>query len=50
MNIDKIINNTVKKVCLTGQLTVILETIIFLQEKRNKLEQELDKIKENEDG
>ena len=46
---NKEIDTTVDKIRLTGQLTIVLETIIFLQEKRRKLEQELDKLKEKEE-
>ena len=46
---NKEIDTTVDKIRLTGQLTIVLETIIFLQEKRRKLEQELDKLKEKKD-
>ena len=46
---DTDIDNTVDRIKLNSQLTIVLETIIFLQEKRRKLEQELDKLKEKKD-
>ena len=46
---DTDIDNTVDRIKLNSQLTIVLEMIVFLEDKRNKLEQELDKLKENED-
>jgi hypothetical protein len=46
---NKEIDTTVAKISVYDQLTIVLETIIFLQEKRRKLEQELDKLKEKKD-
>jgi hypothetical protein len=46
---DTDIDNTVDRIKLYSQLTIVLEMIVFLEGKRNKLEQELDKLKEKED-
>ena len=47
---DADIDNTVDRLCLNIRLTIVLEMIAFLEDKKNKLDQELDKLKENEDA
>ena len=42
------IDNIVDKTHLVGQLKVILQTIIYLQEQQLKVEKQIDKIKEKD--
>jgi hypothetical protein len=47
---DADIDNTVDRLCLNSRLTIVLEMIAFLEDKKNKLDQELDKLKEKKDA
>ena len=42
------INNTIDRTHLVGQLKVILQTIIYLQEQQLKVQRQIDKLKEKD--
>ena len=47
---DADIDNTVDRLCLNSRLTIVLEMIAFLEDKKNKLDQELNELKEKKDA
>ena len=43
------IDNIVDRTHLVGQLKVILQTMIYLQEQQKKVQKQIDKLKQKED-
>jgi len=46
---DYKLDNATDRIHLVGQLKVILQTMIYLQEQQKKVQKQIDKLKKKED-